>query len=81
MLAYRRAKGDEVIVCIFNLSPETLGITVTGDAEVVIARGAERQKSRLTLAGNGFVYFRDAPGEAPLDVKFNRRKRKGERHS
>jgi alpha-glucosidase len=77
VLAFRRTGQGESIVCIFNLSPDTLRVTIEGDAEVVIARGAVRAKARLTLEGNGFVYFKEAPEEARLALKFNRRKRKG----
>ena len=75
VLAFRRTGESGNLVCIFNLSPDTIRVTIEGEAEVVIARNTVRAKSRLTMEGNGFVYFREAP-EAPIGLKFNRRKRK-----
>jgi alpha-glucosidase len=74
LLAYRRTGESGNLVCLFNLSPNTIRVTIEGEAEVVIARNTVRAKSRLTMEGNGFVYFREAPA-APIGLKFNRRKK------
>ncbi|HEU0221825.1 MAG TPA: alpha-amylase family glycosyl hydrolase [Paracoccaceae bacterium] len=69
VLAFGR--GGEVL-CIFNLSPETHSVTLTGAGEAAITEAAERRGDMLKLHPNGFalleivgdVSVSDAPGEA-----------------
>jgi alpha-glucosidase len=75
VLAYRRTLGEESILCIFNLSPQPVKVTVGGDAELLMGQDAERGRTRLTLGGSSFAFFAEAPG-GRLDLRFNRRARK-----
>jgi alpha-glucosidase len=72
VLAFRRSAGSERFVCVFNLSPEPVRITISGEADMAFAQGADRKASRLTLGGNGFVYFAER-ADIPLELTFNRR--------
>jgi alpha-glucosidase len=80
VLAFRRKGQTENLVCIFNLSAETLRVTVTGAAPgtlpLAISQGAVLGRTRLTLEANGFALFSEAPGSGSLGVKFNRRPRR-----
>ena len=48
------ARGDAVL-CVFNLSPETHGVTLAGAGEAAISEAAERRGDLLTLHPNGFA--------------------------
>lgn len=80
VLAFRRKGEVENLVCIFNLSPDAVRITVTGvepgAQPLPISLGVQLGRTRLTLEPNGFAFFFDAPGSGTLHVKFNRRPRK-----
>jgi alpha-glucosidase len=80
VLAFRRKGEAENLLCIFNLSPETVQVTVTGaaaDAQPLsISQGARLGRTRLTLEANGFALFSEAPGPGSLQVKFNGRPRR-----
>ena len=80
VLAFRRKSAAESLVCIFNLSPETMRVTVTGAAAgaqpLPISQGARLGRTRLVLEANGFAIFSEAPDTGSLGIKFNRRPRR-----
>jgi alpha-glucosidase len=76
VLAFRRSTDAESILCVFNLSPEPVRIALTGDAEVLSSLNADRSRARLTLGGNGYALFAEKPEEGPLELKFNRRRKR-----
>ncbi|MBN9316874.1 MAG: DUF3459 domain-containing protein [Devosia sp.] len=63
LLAFRRLASkasNETLTCLFNLSAEPVTVTLTGGEGVEpleISHGAERRKSKLRLAANGFAFF------------------------
>jgi len=75
VLAFRRANKDESLVCIYNLSAETLKVKVEGDADIGLAQGIERLKGRLTLHANGWAIFTEH-SDNPLRIDFKRRVKK-----
>lgn len=76
VLAYRRSGEGETFVCVFNLSAETLKVTVGGNAPIAQSQHAELRSGKLILGPNGFAYLSEAQG-APLTVTFSGlRKRK-----
>ncbi|WP_395013319.1 alpha-amylase family glycosyl hydrolase [Devosia sp.] len=78
VLAFRRSGPDANLVCIFNLSPQPVRVTVTGAPGDVLplSQGARLGRTRLTLAGNGFAVFSEPRGAGGMQVKFNRRRRR-----
>ena len=75
LLAFRRRNADESLVCVFNLSPDTLKVTFDGDAELALGQNAERHKSKLTLGPSGWGIFNES-GANPLRIEFKRRAKK-----
>ena len=69
LLAFRRRSDGESLVCLYNLSPDPLRVTLTGDAGSLLSQDAERKKDKLTLGPNGFVFLAEAM-DAPLEVRF-----------
>ena len=79
ILAFRRKSEAESLVCIFNLSPGTVRVTMTGaeaGSLLPISRGAQLGRTRLTLQANGFALFSEPPGSGGLAIRFNRRPRR-----
>ncbi|MCF1741544.1 alpha-glucosidase family protein [Paradevosia shaoguanensis] len=69
ILAFRRKSEDGDVVCIFNLSPNALNVTVRG-ASVgpdEISQNAEFDREQLSLGPNGFAYFLAGAG---IDVGY-----------
>jgi hypothetical protein len=68
--------GDKSLVCLFNLSADSIRVTV-GNADVAtllpFSEGASLARTRLTLEANAFAFFEEAAGGSRLDIKFNRR--------
>jgi len=78
VLAFRRTSVQGNVVCIFNLSPTELTVTLSGLAEgtqpETISTGATLKKRKLTLDGNGFAFFGEAAGTAETEVKYTARR-------
>ena len=78
LLAFRRLAGktsNETLTCLFNLSAEPLTVTLTGGEglePLELSQGAERRKTRLRLAGNGFAFF----DTGDMKVAFGGRRRR-----
>jgi alpha-glucosidase len=72
VLAFRRANADESLVCIYNLSPDTISVTCEGDADTGLAQNCERLKGKLTLHANGWIILNER-GANPLRIDFKRR--------
>jgi alpha-glucosidase len=72
VLAFRRANTDESLVCIYNLSPDTLKVKLEGDADIGLTQNTERLKGSLTLHPNGWAIFSER-ADNPLRVDFKRR--------
>jgi alpha-glucosidase len=75
VLAFRRSQGDEKLLCIFNLSAETLKVTFDGDAQMGLGHSISWLKGKLTLEANGWGIFSEK-GENPIRIDFKRRARK-----
>ncbi len=75
VLAFRRSNKDESLVCIYNLSAETVNVTCEGDADTGLAQGVERLKGKLTLYANGWIVLNER-GDNPLRIDFKRRAKK-----
>ena len=71
VLAFRRRKDAESILCLYNLSPEPVRVTVTGEGEMLLSQAAERKKDKLLLGANGFALIGE--GEKHLAVQFRGR--------
>ncbi len=71
LLALRRRGTDESLVCLYNLSPGSIRVTLAGKADMPLSQAAERKKDRLVLGPNGFAVL--AEGETPLHVQFKRK--------
>jgi alpha-glucosidase len=73
VLAFRRSGDSGGFLCVFNLSPEALAVTVNGlpvevEPEAVSER-AVRDGRRLTLGPNGFAFLRDEGGAARVSYR------------
>jgi alpha-glucosidase len=74
VLAFRRSSAEESLVCVFNLSPEPLKVSLDGEADELWGQAQERLKGRLVLGANGFAIFGERAGSR-LQIKFTRRAR------
>ena len=78
VLAFRRSSPEGNLVCVFNLSPEVLTVTVTGLADDAVPESASERASlkrqKLTLGPNGYAFIGEAAGAAAV-VKFSGRRR------
>jgi alpha-glucosidase len=79
VLAYRRSAEAGNVVCVFNLSPNVLTVTLDGLAEGValepVSQAASIKRNRLTLGPNGFAYLVEPEGQGPVTVKFSGRRK------
>jgi alpha-glucosidase len=75
VLAFRRVLGEQSMLCVFNLSPDPVRITIDGNAPepLPLSEGVAMSRTRLGLAPNGYAFFDEAAGR--LGIKFNRRAR------
>ena len=71
---FRRSSAEESLVCVFNLSPEPLKVSLDGEADELWGQAQERLKGRLVLGANGFAIFGERAGSR-LQIKFTRRAR------
>jgi alpha-glucosidase len=78
VLAFRRSSPDGNLVCVFNLSPEVLTVTVAGLAEDAVPESvserASLKRQKLTLGPNGYAFIGEAVGAGAV-VKFSGRRR------
>jgi alpha-glucosidase len=81
VLAFRRTGESGGVICVFNLSPEALTVSVSGLAAGVQPEGVSERAAlkgrRLTLGPNGFAFLRDEGGVA----KVGYRRRAGQKAS
>jgi len=74
VLAYRRTGPEGAMVCIFNLSPEPVTVTLRGLAPDAafepVSQAAARSRSRLDLGPSGFAFIPEPAGTGALQVKF-----------
>ncbi len=78
LLAFRRRNSATSMVCLFNLSGDAINVTLDGDESLQpleISRGAERKRSKLRLAPNGFAFL-DEGAERRINVTFNARRKR-----
>ena len=71
ILAFRRSTGNESLMCVFNLSPNPVKLTVRGDAEAAFSHAADRAKDKLTLGPSGYAIFIE--DQTRLQVEFKGR--------
>jgi hypothetical protein len=74
VLVFRRANKNQSLFCVYNLSPETVRVALSGEATQVLAQAAERKKDRLVLGPSGFAVFEE--GDASLKASFGGRVKK-----
>ena len=80
VLAFRRSGPDGSMVCVFNLSPNGVSVTVDGAASAAllpVSQGAEIGGTELTLGPNGFAFLEERGDSKRIRVRFNRAKAKG----
>ena len=80
VLAFRRSGPDGSMVCVFNLSPNGVSVTVDGAASAAllpISQGAEIGGTELALGPNGFAFLEERGDSKRIRVRFNRAKAKG----
>jgi alpha-glucosidase len=79
VLAFRRTGEAGNVVCIFNLSPAPVRVTITGlDNGAVpeaVSEAAIVARTKLGLGPNGFAFFTEPAGKR-LEVTFNSRSKK-----
>jgi alpha-glucosidase len=77
VLAFRRTDAEVNMLCIFNLSAETVRVSLEEDGEVSAplaqSERAERKGGRLSLGPNGFAFF-EQPAAERLSIRYNRRR-------
>ena len=75
VLAYRRSAEAGNVVCVFNLSPNALTVTLDGLAEGIVlepvSQAASIKRNKLSLGPNGFAYLAEPAGQGAIVVKFN----------
>ena len=59
-------------MCVYNLSPETVKVTLTGEAGMPLSQAAERNKDKLVLGPSGFALLVEN-ADAPLRIEFKGR--------
>ena len=77
LLAFHRRGEGETILCLFNLSPEPLTVTLEGDEigkPLDFQQSASLKGRKLTLGGNGFAFIEEAAG-APVTPRFGGRRK------
>ena len=57
------------MVCLYNLSPAVVKVTLTGEGEMSLGQDAERKKDKLIVGPNGFAFFAESV-EDPLHIRF-----------
>jgi len=57
VLGFTRAAEEEVLTCVFNLSPRPETLQIKGQARVAFGNGVALDQTSLTLDGNGFAYL------------------------
>ncbi len=62
ILAFTRTADTDVLTCVFNLSPDTHEIALTGHTALSFGNNAALDGQSLTLDGNGFAYLAGAVG-------------------
>jgi alpha-glucosidase len=76
VLAFRRTGADGNMLCIFNLSPDPVRVTVEdardGTTLLPISGNAELSRNRLALGANGYAFIAE-PAGSRTGVRFNRR--------
>ncbi len=72
LLAFRRTGEGQTLLCLFNLSPEPISATLSGEGEVLLHEGAERAGKRLALAANGFAIIAE---EGAMELTFRGKRR------
>jgi alpha-glucosidase len=74
VLAYLREGPGDAVLCVFNLSPESVAVKVRGVAADAGApsQGAELVGGTLTLGPNGFAFLGCAGPAREVDVAFGR---------
>ena len=80
VLAFRRANAEDSVVCIFNLSPKSVTVTLGSAAEAAmlpISQDAQAGRTELTLGPSGFAFFEERAHGKRIRVKFNRPATKG----
>ncbi len=78
VLAFRRTKEAGGMLCLFNLSPHVVTVTVAGLAEgaalEAMSERATLRRQRLTLGPNGFAHIAE-PAGATAVVRFGGRRK------
>jgi alpha-glucosidase len=77
LLAFRRTGDAGSLLCVFNLSPTPVRLTLRGAPDgarpLPPSAGAQLSDVQLSLAANGFALFSEAPDAGRIDLEFSRR--------
>jgi len=65
LLAFTRTEDTQTVTCVFNLSPDTHAVKLTGTAAIDFGNSATIVDNGLTLGGNGFAYLSH---DGPLEI-------------
>jgi alpha-glucosidase len=78
VLAFRRTSETGNLVCVFNLSPAPVALSVGGleGGLTGMSGSAELKGRRLALGGNGFAFLREPGGSKVITLRVIGRRRK-----
>jgi alpha-glucosidase len=80
VLAFRRMTADGSMICVFNLSPVPVTVTISGAPSGTmvepLSQGALIAGKRLGLAANGFAFIAESAGAPAIGLAFKGRKKK-----
>ena len=68
VLAFRRDTDDEHLICIFNLSPDIVRVTLKGAGEILRSEATGWERGRLVLGPNGHAIL-GASGAVELSFR------------
>jgi alpha-glucosidase len=62
ILGFTRTAQEQTLTCLFNLSPDSQTLRLTGDATISFGNEFSLDDATLTLSGNGFAYLSHGKG-------------------
>jgi len=69
LLAYRREAGNESLVCLYNLSADTIRVSREGTATALLSQNAEQTASHIVLGPNGFIILSEDADKIALKFR------------
>jgi alpha-glucosidase len=75
VLAFRRTEGTQRLVCVYNLSLDSIRVSMSGEGEILLSQAAEWLRNKLVLGANGFAILAEPEGGG-LEVSFKGRSKR-----